>query len=123
DLQLANATSPPGGPRSPQLEAFLNGHPSVEKANATLGTPDSFADEQYFGIDAFIFINKAGQRQPFRYVIAPEKVVHLSSDEAKAQPQNYLMDELPRRLAKGPVIFHLKAQLAAPGDQTRDPTQ
>jgi catalase len=26
-------------------------------------------------------------------------------------------------LAKGPVKFHIKAQLAAPGDQTRDPTQ
>jgi catalase len=95
----------------------------VEKANATLGTPDSFADEQYFGIDAFIFVSMAGRRQPFRYVIAPERVVHLSSDEAKAEPANYLMDELPQRLAKGPVVFHLKAQLAAPGDQTKDPTQ
>ena len=33
------------------------------------------------------------------------------------------MNELPLRLAKGAVTFHLKAQLAAPGDQTKDPTQ
>ncbi len=33
------------------------------------------------------------------------------------------MDELPKRLAQGPVTFHLKAQLAAPGDQTKDATQ
>jgi catalase len=33
------------------------------------------------------------------------------------------MDDLPKRLAKGPVSFHLKAQLAAPGDSTKDPTQ
>jgi catalase len=123
DLQLAGATSPPGAPRSPQFEAFLKDHPSVEKANATLGTPASFADELYFGIDAFIFINQAGQRQPFRYIIAPEKVVHLGKDDAAKAPPNYLMDELPKRLANGPVTFHLKAQLAAPGDQTRDPTQ
>jgi len=73
DLQLANATSPPGAPRSAELEAFLKSHPSVGKANATLGTPASFADEQFFGIDAFIFIDKSGRRQPFRYIIAPSK--------------------------------------------------
>jgi catalase len=33
------------------------------------------------------------------------------------------MDELSQRLSRGPVKFHLKAQLAAPGDQTKDPTQ
>jgi len=123
DLQLAAATSPPGAPRSPQFEAFLASHPSVEKANATLGTPASFADEQYFGIDAFVFINQAGQRQPFRYIIAPGKIVHLSKEDAAKKSPNYLMDELPQRLAKGPVTFHIKAQLAAPGDQTKDPTQ
>ena len=123
DLQLAAATSPPGGPKSPQLEAFLQSHLSVEKANATVGTPDSFADEQYFGIDAFVFVNKAGQRQPFRYIIAPAKIVHLSKEDAAKQSPNYLMDDLPQRLAKGPVTFHIKAQLSAPGDQTKDPTQ
>jgi catalase len=123
DLQLAAATSPPGEPRSPAFEAFLKNHPSVEKANATLGTPDSFADEQYSGIDAFIFVNEAGARQPFRYIIAPERVVHLSAEEAAKQPPDYLSDELPKRLSKRPVMFHLRAQLAAPGDQTKDPTQ
>jgi catalase len=123
DLQLAAASSPPGAPKSAQLEAFLASHPSVAKALATLGTPDSFANEEYRGIDAFVFINKAGQKQAFRYLIAPEKVVHLSQAEAEKQSPNYLMDDLPKRLAKGPVSFHLKAQLAAPGDSTKDPTQ
>src|SRR4051812_16637365 len=123
DLQLANATSPSGAPRSPQLEAFLKSHPSVEKANATVGTPASFADEQFYGIDAFIFINKAGQKQPFRYIIAPEQIVHLSKEELAKKPPNYLMEDLPQRLAKGPVTFRIQAQLAAPGDQTKDPTQ
>lgn len=123
DLQLAAATSPPRGPRSPQFEAFLKNHPSVEKANATLGTPASYATEQYYGVDAFVFVNAAGQRQPFRYIIAPEKIVHLSEDEAAKQLPNYLLDELPQRLARGAITFHLKAQLAEPGDQTKDPTQ
>jgi len=33
------------------------------------------------------------------------------------------MDEFPARLKRGPVTFHLKAQLAAPGDPTTDPTK
>ena len=36
---------------------------------------------------------------------------------------NFLMDELPERLKRGPVTFYLKAQLAAPGDPTADPTK
>jgi catalase len=123
DLQLANAETPPGAPEPTKLRQFLESHPSVEKANATLGIPDSFADEQYFGVDAFVFTNKAGVKQPFRYIIAPEKVVHISAEEAAAKSPDYLFAELPQRLASGPVRFHIKAQLAAPGDQTRDPTQ
>ncbi len=121
--QLAAATSPPGAPVSPQFKAFLASHPGVAKATATVGTPASFAEEQYFGVDAFVFVNKAGKKQPFRYIVAPEKVVHLSAEEAARKSPDYLMNDLPARLAKGPVTFHLKAQLAAPGDPTNDPTQ
>ena len=123
DLQLAAASSPPGSPMSPQFKAFLASHPSVAKANATLGIPASFADEQYFGVNAFVFTNKAGQKQAFRYIIAPEKVVHLSKEEAAIKSPDYLMNDLPARLAKGPVTFHIKAQLAAAGDPTNDATQ
>src|SRR5262245_7423398 len=123
DLQLAAASSPAGAPMSFALKAFLANHPSVEKATATLRTPASFATEQYHGIDAFLFVNEAGQEQAFRYIIVPEKVVHLSRADAARQAPNYLMDELPLRLAKGPVTFQIKAQLAAPGDSAKDPTQ
>ncbi len=122
-LQLAAASSPPGASPSPQLKAFLASHPSVAKATATVGTPASFAEEQYFGVDAFVFVNKAGKKQAFRYIVAPEKIVHLSKEEAAKKSTDYLMDDLPARLAKGPVTFHLKAQLAVPGDSTRDPSQ
>lgn len=123
DLQRAAAASPPGSPKPTPLEAFLAGHPGVGKALATLGTPDSFADEQYHGIDAFVFVDRAGHRQAFRYIIAPERVRHLGKEEAARLGPDALMEELPARLAKGPVIFHLKAQLAADGDSTHDPTQ
>jgi catalase len=121
--QLAAATNKPGEPPSPQFMAFLKSHPTVLKAVATLTIPASFAEENYFGVNAFIFINSAGKRQPFRYFITPEKVVHLSPEDAAKRPRDFLVDEIPKRIAKQPVVFHLTAQLAAPGDQTKDGTQ
>ena len=72
-------------------------------AFATVGTPDSFADEEYYGVDAFVFVNKAGERQAVRYHMMPERVVHLATADAAKQSPNFLVDELPERLKHGPV--------------------
>ena len=85
------------------------------KALATVSTPASFADEAYYGIDAFVFTNAAGTKQLVRYIAAPEKLVHLDTEAAAKRPPDFLVDELPARLAKGPVTFRLKAQLSCAG--------
>lgn len=123
DLLVAITESGPDAAKPTKLDQFLAGHPSVAKANATVSTPASFADENYFGIDAFILVDKAGKKQAVRYQMVPEKLVHLSAEEAKKQSPDFLMDELPKRVAAKPLVFHLKAQLAEPGDQTKDPSQ
>lgn len=123
DLQLAAAASPPNAPKPTRLEEFLAVHQTVSKAIATLGIPDSFADEQYYGVDAFILVDEANHRQAFRYIVAPEHIVHLTTDEASQKSPNYLMEDLPQRLRTAPVIFDVKAQLAEPGDPTKDPSQ
>jgi catalase len=123
DLFLAIAASPPDAPKPTKLDQFVASHPTVAAAGATVATPDSFAHEEYHGINAFILVNKAGERQAVRYVMAPEQVVHLDAAEAAKRPPDFLMDELPQRLTRGPVTFHLKAQLAAAGDATNDPSQ
>jgi catalase len=122
DLLLALAASPPNAPKPTKFEEFVSRHPSVPAAIATATTPDSFADEQYYGIDAFVLVNKAGARQAVRYQMVPDRVAHLSSADAAKRPPDFLMEELPERLKRGPVTFHLKAQLAQAGDSTKDPT-
>ena len=122
DLLLALAASPPNAAKPTKFEQFVASHPSVPAAVATAKTPDSFADEQYYGIDAFVLVNKAGARQAVRYQVVPERIVHLAPDEAAKRPPDFLMEELPERLKRGPVTFHLKAQLAEAGDSTKDPT-
>jgi len=123
DLLQAIIASPPDAPKPTKLEQFFASHPNAPKAFGSAATPDSYADEEYHGIDAFIFVSKTGQRQAVRYLLVPEKAVHLTPEEAAKQPPDFLSDELTERIARRPVVFHLKAQLAEPGDQTKDGSQ
>jgi catalase len=123
DLLLAIADSPKDAPKPTKLDQFMAAHPSAPKAFGTLATPASFADEAYYGIDAFIFVDKDGHKQPVRYLMQPQKLVHLTPEKAAKKAPDFLVDELPKRIGKKPVVFQLTAQLASPGDQTKDPTQ
>jgi catalase len=123
DLNLAVAASPPDAAKPTKLDQFIAAHPTVPAALKTAATPDSFADEIYYGIDAFVFVNAAGARQAVRYQMVPERIVHLEPAEAAKKAPDFLIDELQERLKSGPVKFHLKAQLAAPDDPTADPTK
>jgi catalase len=123
DLFIAIAASPPDAPKPTKFDQFLASHPTVAAAGATVATPDSFAHDEYNGVNAFMLVNKAGERQAVRYVMSPGQVVHLDAAEAAKRPPDFLLDELPERLARGPVTFRLKAQLAAAGDATNDPSQ
>ena len=123
DLLQAIIASPPDAAKPTKLEQFFASHPNAPKAFGTAATPHSYADEEYHGIDAFIFVDKAGHRQAVRYLLVPEKLVHLTPEQAARQGPDFLSDELTRRIGRGPVIFHLRAQLAEAGDQTKDASQ
>jgi catalase len=123
DLLVAISQSPPDAAKPTKLEQFVASHPTVPAALATITTPDSLANEAYFGINAFVLVNKAGERQAVRYQMLPERVVHLDKAEAAKRAPDFLMQELPQRLKQGPLTFHFKAQLAAAGDSTKDPAK
>jgi catalase len=123
DLLVAISESPAGSPKPTPLDQFAASHPTFPASFGSAPTPDSFADQEYHGINAFIFVDRAGHRQAVRYLMTPEKAVRLTAAEAARKPPDFLVDDLPQRIAKRPVTFHLKAQLAAVGDQTSDPSQ
>ncbi|MGC2779914.1 MAG: catalase family peroxidase [Bradyrhizobium sp.] len=123
ELLAALAESPANAAKPTKFEQFVSSHPAVPAAFGTVATPDSFADEEYYGINAFTFVNKAGERQAVRHQMLPEKVVHLEKSDAAKRAPDFLMNELPERLKQGPVTFHFKAQLAAAGDSTKDPAK
>ena len=117
DFLLAAGASPPTAPKPTKLDSFLAAHPTVSQALGALATPTSFSHETYNGVNAFIFTNAAGKKQYFRYAAVPvDGVKHMSEAEGLKQKPNFLLDELKHRIAKGPIQFHLMAQLPEKGD-------
>ena len=123
-LLQAASESGPDAPKPTKIEQFIAAHPAAAKAGADVRTPTSFARETYNGVDAFIFVNAKGERQPFRFQFQPVAgAEHMEKEAAAKMAPDFLRAELPARLAKEKVQFRVMAQLANPGDQTKDPTQ
>ncbi len=118
----AVAHTTPTSPHPNPVEQFLGKHPRALKfIQDAQPLPASFATLAYFGNNAFVFVDSAGVQRAGRYRILPAAgIATLDSVGAAKVGPNYLFEDLPRRLAKGPVRFRLVAQMANPGDQTRD---
>jgi len=104
--------------------AFLATHPSaLAFVQAPKPSPASFATEGYFGVTAFRFINRQGLVRHGRYRISPKAGVdHLEDAAAKSKGENYLFDELERRIAAGPIGFNIDVQIADDKDIVDDAT-
>jgi catalase len=122
-LQAA-AQSGPDAPKPTPIEKFLSAHPAAVKFVSTpRPAPVSFGTLAFYGVNAFKFTNAKGVSHYARYQIIPVAGEHALSDaETKNADPNYLMDELPKRIARGPVEFRLLAQVANEGDSVNDPT-
>jgi catalase len=122
-LQAA-AQSGPDAPKPTPIDKFLSTHPAAVKFVSTpRPAPVSFGTLAFYGVNAFKFTNAKGVSHYARYQIIPAAGEHALSDaEAKKADPNYLMDELPKRIAQGPVKFRLLAQVANEGDPVNDGT-
>jgi catalase len=121
----AAGQSGPGTAKPTPIEKFLDTHPAALAFVSTPRPPPvSFATLAFYGVDAFKFTNAKGVSRYARYQILPLAGEHaLDEADAKQADPNYLMDELPKRIAKAPVKYRLMAQVAAPGDPVDDPTK
>jgi catalase len=122
-LQAA-VQSGPDAPKPTPIENFLGTHPAAVKFVSTPRPPPvSFGTLAFYGVNAFKFTNAEGVSHYARYQIIPVSGEHALSDVvAKKADPNYLMDELPQRVARGAVKFRLLAQVANEGDSINDPT-
>lgn len=120
-LEQSIVATDPSKPHPWPVEQFIGSHPRALKFVQDTKRPASFATQPYYSNNAFVFVNKGGKHQAFRYQIRPMAAVkYLDDAEVKTKGPNYLADELRARLATGPVTFRLMAQLPNPGDPTND---
>ena len=120
----ALAASDPANLKGSPLEAFLGSHPAaLAFVQTPKPAPSSFARESYFGVTAMRFTNQQGKSRYGRYRILPAAGNDLLDDAAtKSKSPNYLFDELPQRLANGPITFRIAVQLAEEGDTVDNAT-
>lgn len=106
------------------IQQFLGSHPTaLAFVQAPKPFPVSFATENYFSVTAYRFTNESGVSRYGRYRIVPVSGTHYLSDEdAAAQKESYLLDELVARIAKAPIEFRIMIQLADEGDTVDDST-
>ena len=113
-----------GKPDPAKVGAFFASHPETAPFLAWVKTAKpsaSFATERYDGLNAFVFVDAAGHRQPVRWRMLPEaKDTTATTNPGDA---DFLAADLQQRLAAAPLRWHLQVTLAAPGDPTNDATK
>lgn len=104
------------------IESFLGTHPkALAFVQAPKPAPESFANEQFFGVNAFRLIDSHGNDTFVRYRIVPAAGLRtLNEEEVSGRNENYLFDEIPKLVEAGPVVYNLKAQIAGDTDVTDD---
>jgi catalase len=115
-----------GKPDAEKIRAFQAANPETTRQAAWLNArpvPASFAGADYWAVHAFTLTNAHGEAKLAKLkTVATAGKLGLSDEELKAKPDNFYMDELKERLAKGPASFELAAILGEATDPTDDVT-
>lgn len=126
-MQARSADPATGKPDPAKLKAFNDANPDTTRQGAYIASapiPASYAAVNYWGVNAFEFVNAQRASQFVRWQFTPAQgVAGLSEEQLKSLPDEFLADELRQRVATTPAVFDFKLQLADADDNLTDPTQ
>ena len=114
-----------GKPDPAKMKAFLARHPETVQALTVIkGQPVSsgFDNSTFHGLNAFRFINAAGDSIPVRWLLTPMQPFEAASTASAPQDKNYLFDALIAQIHRQPLRWHLIVIIGQPGDPTNDAT-
>lgn len=105
---------------------FFATHPKSQAFNnwaKTAPWTGSWVNETYNSLNAFQLIDAEGQAHLVRWSMQPTApVVPVANATLASEGPNFLAQDLTRRIAGGPLTWHLVVTLAAPGDPSNDAT-
>jgi catalase len=127
DLILASAPDPATSKPDPEkMSAFLARNPESAKAIALIRNhpiSSGFDNSTYNSLDAFRFINAAGNVNSVRWSMVPSQPFKPIAATQPVEPDpNYLFDDLIATVQQHSLQWHLIITIAQPGDPTSDAT-
>ncbi len=126
-LQVRTPDPATGKPDAARLKAFNDANPETLRQAAYLAkapVPASYGSANYWSTNAFVVTNAQGVKSTVRWQLEPAAgTLGLNDEPLKAMPDDFLADELRRRVANAPVVFDFKFQIAEAGDAVDDPTR
>jgi catalase len=115
-----------GQPDAQAVAAFTAANPATTHQARWLAAtppPASWATTPYWGVNAFRFRGADGEVRHARWVFEPRAgTLRLTEEQARTLPNDFLADELRRRVAAAPVEFDMVLQFPGPGDDVTNPT-
>ena len=116
-----------GKPDPDKMQAVLAAHPEIAAFQAwakTAPRSDSLGSTRFNGVNAFRLTDAKGVDRMVRWSMRPRTpFVALTAEQLKAADPDFLLADLDRRLAAGPLVWDMVLQLAEPEDPVNDPSQ
>jgi catalase len=112
-----------GKPDPVGLKAFLERHPETVQAMAVIKSQPvstGFDNTTFHALNAFRFVNSAGDSVPVRWLMTPMQPFEAASADPGPRENNYLFDRLIARIQRQPLQWRLVLVIGQPGDPTRD---
>ena len=123
---LASKPDPSTGRPDPaKMQAFLVRHPETAEALKVIKSQPAssgFGDSTFHGLNAFRFINAAGESTPVRWILTPAQPLKTASAATPSQDNDFLFDALIAEINRRPLQWYLIVIVGQPGDPTNDAT-
>jgi catalase len=128
EQMLASRPDPATGKPDPARQAaFAAQHPEAKKFQAWAAEapwPDSWANTEYNGVNAFRLKAADGTEHYVRWTMRPHTPLQtMTPEQRKEAGAEFLTRDLHERLARGPLQWDMVLTLAEPGDAVNDPSQ
>jgi catalase len=122
------ASKPDPGTAKPdptKMQAFAARHPETVQALTVIksqAVSSGFGNSTFHGLNAFRFINAAGDSIPVRWILTPLQPFEPAGTPPAAQDKQYLFEALIAQIHRQPLRWHLIVIVGRPSDPTNDAT-